>query len=57
VPTTGNGNDSFCTEACPCDIGQGDCDNSNQCRGGLVCAANVGADFGLDPGADVCVAP
>jgi hypothetical protein len=57
VPTTGTGNDAFCTEACPCDIGQGDCDNSNQCRGGLVCASNVGADFGLDPGADVCVAP
>src|SRR5262245_41159574 len=34
----------FCaTPGCPCDIGQGDCDGDAQCRGGLVCANDVGA--------------
>lgn len=47
----------FCTAACPCDLGQGDCDNDDECRGGLVCVSNVGAQFGKDPGFDMCVRP
>lgn len=29
--------DAYCTEECPCGEGEGDCDTSAQCAGGLVC--------------------
>ena len=50
-----NPNGSFCTEACPCDDGQGDCDSDNQCAPGLHCATDVGPIYGLPVGWDVCV--
>ncbi len=50
------GNGRFCTECGPCGQGQGDCDNDAECQSGLICAQNVGADFGFPPAVDVCVA-
>ncbi len=50
------GNGRFCTDCGPCVEGQGDCDNDAECASGLVCADNVGAQFGFAPGIDVCVA-
>ena len=39
--------------------GEGDCDNSNECRGGLVCGNNNCAQFGsvFHPKDDCCVRP
>ena len=46
-----------CTTACPCDEGQGDCDGDNQCAPGLVCAQDVGANYGWPATRDVCELP
>ena len=46
-----------CTTACPCDEGQGDCDGDNQCAPGLVCAQDVGANYGWPATRDVCEQP
>ena len=37
-----------CTEKKPCDVGDGNCNNNNQCRGSLVCGKHNcgGAPFG-----------
>jgi hypothetical protein len=51
-----NGDGAYCSPECPCDAGQGDCDNDAECGDGLVCVMNVGATFGLDPSTDVCKA-
>jgi hypothetical protein len=58
-------NDS-CTTACPCNLGQGDCDSDAECRGNLVCGSNNSSLFGY-PGSplanasnwdgDFCVLP
>ncbi|MFO0722773.1 MAG: trypsin-like serine protease [Myxococcota bacterium] len=48
---------AFCQPSCPCDVGEGDCDSDVDCRAGLVCRQNVGAEFGLPAGADVCAKP
>ena len=50
------GSADFCSVASPCAAGQGDCDSNSQCRTGLVCAQNVGANFGWPAGTDVCQA-
>jgi len=49
-----NSHGSYCRNACPCGVGEGDCDNDNQCADGLHCAANVGADYGFYWKVDVC---
>ncbi len=46
-----------CTTACPCSEGQGDCDEDADCRFGLVCVNDVGADYGFKKGTDVCERP
>jgi len=48
-----------CTASNPCEEGEGDCDNSNECRGGLVCGNNNCAQFGsvFHPKDDCCVRP
>ena len=51
------GDDAYCSEACPCTIGEADCDGSSQCLTGLQCSFNVGADFGYEAGDDVCTCP
>lgn len=48
---------SFCTQQCPCDFGEGDCDHKSQCISGLVCGSNNGAAFGLPSSWETCVAP
>lgn len=46
----------FCSEACPCDVAEGDCDSNAQCLPGLVCVT-APAYLGLPSGADVCDKP
>ncbi len=31
------GNSSYCTDSCPCDEGEGDCDGKTQCKANLIC--------------------
>lgn len=42
---------------CQCGEGGGDCDVNNDCKGSLECRNDVGALFGYDPTADVCLYP
>jgi hypothetical protein len=56
LPSEANGTIDFCNAGCPCDEGEGDCDSASDCAPGLSCILNVGADFGLDPDTDVCLA-
>ncbi|RMH23410.1 MAG: choice-of-anchor B family protein [Acidobacteria bacterium] len=51
------GHGRFCSECGPCDEGEGDCDRDAECEGDLICAPDVGADFGFGPKIDVCVDP
>ncbi|MGE3670068.1 MAG: formylglycine-generating enzyme family protein, partial [Polyangiaceae bacterium] len=46
-----------CSPTCKCPAKWGDCDGNNECQTGLVCAIGVGAQYGLGPSFDVCVAP
>ena len=46
----------YCRDYGPCGVGQGDCD-PGQCRAGLVCAADVGPQYGLPAIYDVCEVP
>jgi hypothetical protein len=48
---------AFCTTTCPCDLGQGDCDTDAECRAGLVCDLNSGAEFGKPASFGMCVRP
>ncbi|MCP4600817.1 MAG: hypothetical protein GY847_09845 [Proteobacteria bacterium] len=49
---------SFCTPEFPCDMGEGDCDNNSQhCKGPLVCGQNIGTLYGLHSSADLCTTP
>ena len=45
-----------CRDYGPCGVGQGDCD-PGQCGAGLVCAADVGSQYGLPAHYDVCEVP
>ena len=51
----GNGSYNFCTVSCPCDAGEGDCDSNEECSAGTYCAWDVGPDYGMQEGTDVCV--
>ena len=51
------GHPSYCKQCGPCDAGEGDCDKDSECALGLVCAKDVGANYGFSPGTDVCEAP
>ena len=46
----------YCRDHGPCGVGQGDCD-PGQCADGLVCAADVGPQYGLPAIYDVCEVP
>ena len=48
---------NYCSDSCPCDMGEGDCDGDSECLPGLICATDVGASFGWDPEVDVCTGP
>ena len=47
----------WCTDCGPCSEGQGDCDGDVECQSGLICAQDVGADYGWPAGRDVCERP
>lgn len=46
-----------CTPDCPCGLGEGDCERDVDCRPGLICLENVGANFGRESWVDVCTMP
>ena len=46
--------DNYCAEYGPCTEGLGDCDGDSECASGLVCAQDVGANYGWPALADVC---
>lgn len=46
--------DTYCTENGPCSEGMGDCDGDSECASGLICAQDVGANYGWNPLVDVC---
>ena len=53
-----NGGTTFCSSLCPCNEGQGDCDdetNGTDCVGSLVCGHNLGTRYGMSSSTDVCV--
>ncbi len=41
----------------PCAAGEGDCDGDAECQAGLICAHDVGSDYGQASSIDVCQAP
>jgi hypothetical protein len=51
------GHGSYCSKTHPCDVGEGDCDSNAQCAAGLVCATDVGANYGFTAKTDVCEVP
>ena len=49
------GGKRFCAApGCPCDEGEGDCDNDTECQSGLHCVHKIGKRFGFGD-IDVCV--
>lgn len=53
-PTLGVGSLDYCSPACPCDAGEGDCDGDADCAPGLSCTDNVGPSYGFPAEVDVC---
>ena len=51
------GDFSYCSTKCPCDIGQGDCDNNDECLRDLQCIHDKGSCFGFSPKTDICLIP
>ena len=50
--------DDFCTSANPCGTNEGDCDNHDECQGGLFCGSNnCPASFGFHSEFDCCYVP
>lgn len=45
-----------CTTSEPCDAGMGDCDVDQDCKDGLRCVNNRGADYGAPQTMDICEA-
>ncbi len=52
-----NGTYGYCTAACPCEVGEGDCNADTECAEGLVCAQDVGAVYGWERWKDACQSP
>ncbi len=50
------GHVDYCKQQGPCRAGQGDCDGNNECRSGLTCVNDVGANYGWAANIDVCEA-
>jgi hypothetical protein len=46
--------DDYCRDNGPCSEGMGDCDGDLECASGLICAQDVGANYGLYSLEDVC---
>ena len=47
----------WCKDCGPCAEGQGDCDSDAECQSGLICAQDVGANYGWPADRDVCERP
>lgn len=54
--TNGDKN-GYCTVACPCVDGEGDCDSDDQCAGPRICGTNNGSSYGMPFTWDVCFTP
>jgi len=52
--TTTPGSGTYCTSACPCDDGFGDCDIPAHCKSGN-CVFDVGAKYGYGQYIDICL--
>ena len=52
-----NGGASYCSTSCPCAEGYGDCDSDAECLPGLICARDVGANYGVHSSMDFCERP
>ena len=48
------GSYDYCSAACPCAAGQGDCDLDSHCEPSLVCASDEGLRYGLSSDIDIC---
>lgn len=48
------GDTDYCSTSHRCRRGEGDCDSNAECRRGLTCVQNVGADYGWGSSIDVC---
>jgi hypothetical protein len=49
------GGSTFCSTACPCNAGAGDCDKNSECAPGLSCHTDVGLGYRMGPSTDVCL--
>jgi hypothetical protein len=47
--------DNFCDPSCPCNEGYGNCFEDADCASGLVCAQNMGEDFGCNMNVNICL--
>jgi len=45
---------NYCSPACPCDAGEGQCSDDSECASGTTCSENVGATYGYAWYVDVC---
>jgi hypothetical protein len=45
----------YCAEFGPCSIGDGNCNSTAECGLGLLCLSGMAADFGCEPGTDICM--
>jgi hypothetical protein len=55
--TISNGDVDYCAQCGPCGVGEGDCDSDSECQSGLICAQDVGANYGMPSNYDVCENP
>jgi hypothetical protein len=53
-PTLGVGAWNYCSLACPCDAGEGDCESDADCIPGLRCVSDIGPAFGFQREVDIC---
>ncbi len=54
--TSGPGSPTYCSQTCPCNAGEGDCDSDAECANGNYCRLDVGANYGWSADIDVCEA-
>ena len=47
----------YCRDCGPCSRGQGHCEGDAECVDGLICAQDVGADYGWPADINVCEQP